>query len=193
MSNPDAITEELRSGDPDRVAHALTVLDRAWRTGVHVPLPIPAADCLEAFGDDLPEEIVDKFIGVMQSYVPFEPPPEPSGRHTTAVEAALLYGPGQPVFQVAMFIRIDETPDYVVKDVMRHVLLWPAETESELTVLEQLLGYLLDARSTHDATVDGLIGWAFSAGYPTVVDALLPQLDDAERKRVLDARGEDTD
>lgn len=186
----DIINADLQSGDPARVARSLEVLDQDRPIGQRVPILLPSADCLAAFGDDLTEEIIDRFVRVVHNYVPFEPSPELSRRHTAAVDAILLFGPGQPVFDVAMFIRIDSSADYVTKDVMRHLSRYPVETDSELAVVEQLLGYLLDARSTHDAAVAGLANWAFHGEYSRVVDNLLPQLDSPERRRVLDERRE---
>jgi hypothetical protein len=186
----DTITADLHSGDPARVTRSLAVLDQDRPIRQHAQVPLPSANCLTAFGDDLTEETLDLFVRVVHNYVPFEPSPEPSGRHTTVVDAVLLYGPGQPVFDVAMFIRVDSSADYVTKDVMRHLSRYPRETESELAVVEQLIDYLLDGRATHDAAVNGLASWAFYGEYPQVVDNLLPQLDPAERKRVLDERRE---
>jgi hypothetical protein len=189
--DPDTIVAELRSDNPDLVAHALEVLDTAWQTGQHSPVPLPSAESLTAFGDDLAEDVVDRFNRVVQNYVPFTPSPEPFERHTTSVDAVLRYGPGQPVFDVAMFIRVDDNAELAVQEVMRYIPNHPAETETELMVVEELLGYLLDARSTHDATVRGLTSWAFRGDYPDVVDSVLAQLDDSERARVLAARDDE--
>lgn len=186
----DAITADLQSGDPARVARSLAILDQDLPVHRRAAVPLPPADCLEAFGSDLTEDIVDRFVRVVHNYIPFEPSPELAGRHTAAVDAVLQYGPGQPVFDVAMFIRIDSSADHVAKDVMRHLSRFPAETDSQLAVVEELIGFLLDARSTHGATVEGLARWAFQDDYPRIVDNLLPRLTPTERDHLLDERRE---
>jgi hypothetical protein len=49
---------------------------------------------------------------------------------------------------------------------------------------------LLESRRTRAIAVEGLVRWAFYDDYPQVVDNLLPQLDPAQRARVLDERRE---
>ena len=186
--DPTSMAADLRSGDPDRVTHALTVLDQAWRRRPAMPMPMPdAEDLATAFDSAVPQEVVDRFISVVQNYPLFEPPPEPAGRHIAALDAVLLYGPGQPAFDVALSIRVDDHADYAVKDVMRHLLDRPAEDATELAVVEQVLDHLLDGNSTRAAVVEGLVDWAFRGRYPDLVDRLLPQLDEGERARVIEA------
>ena len=187
----DAIAAGLRATDPDLVTHALAALDTAWQTGQRFAVPLPSAELLDAFGDELAEDVTDRFNRVVQNYAFFTPSPEPFERHTTSVDAVLRHGPGQPVFEVAMFIRVDDNAELAVLEVMRHISHLSVESETELMVVEELLGYLLDARGTHDATVRGLASWAFRGDLPTVVDNLLPQLDDDERARVLASRDDE--
>jgi hypothetical protein len=94
------------------------------------------------------------------------------------------------VFNVAMCIRTDSSADYVTKHIMRHLSYYTRETASELSVIEDLTDYLLDSRNTRATAVEGLARWAFYDDYPQVVNNLLPQLDPAERTRVLDERRE---
>jgi hypothetical protein len=181
----DMITADLWSGDPARVTRALAELDQHRPPRERVAIAMPPADCLTTFGDELTEETVDRFIRVVYGFFPFEPPEELFGRHTTALDAVMLYGPGQPAFDVAMWIRVDGNADDATKAVMRHLSTYLTENDA---AVEELIAPLLDGDTTHDAAVEGLARWAFYDVYPRLVDSFLPRLTPAERQRLLDER-----
>lgn len=182
-----SITEDLGSGDPARVDGALRRLDAAWRVpGLPVPVPAPEAECLEAFGDDLPEEVVLRFIRVVLSYPIFEPPPDPGEEHGITFDAALRYGGGQPVFEAAMGVRIDDDPAWAVPAVVKHLNRLGLESDRDLAVVEEYLGYLLDSDKTYAATVAGLEHLAFRGSYLDVLERLLPRLTPAERLKITE-------
>ncbi len=190
LPDPEEMAQDLHSADPDRVAAALEVLDGAWRRRPVLPMPMPDADALAAaFPAGAPEHVVDRFIRVVENYPLFEPPPDPGGRHTEALDAARLAGPGQCAYNVALAVRADENAEDAVQELMRHLLRRPLENDTEFAVVDQILDHLLDGRGTHAAVVDGLARWASLGEYDTLVQALSGRLDDAERARLEAARG----
>jgi hypothetical protein len=193
MTTLDSVTDDLESGDPDRVAQALAELEEACIPGVFgPPLPLPLPECLLAFGGDLSEDMVERYMRIVHTYVPIEPPPEPHGRHTAAFDAVVIHGPGQPAFEAAMYIRIEDDPDPVVKHVMRHLLSYRPSARSGFPAVEELVQTLLDGRTTRASAVAGLADWAHYDAYPTVIRNLFAQLDTAERAQIDKAR-EDMD
>jgi hypothetical protein len=189
MLDAGAVTADLHSGDPTRVAQALAALEEVCFPGIlKPPLPVPPPECLAAFGSDLTEELAERYLRIVHTYVPMEPPLELHGEHTAAVDAVLIHGPGQPAFEAAMYIRIDDDPDQAVKYVMRHLSHLRPETEPGFAAVEELVQALLDGRTTRAATVAGLADWAFHDDYPTVIRNLSAQLEPAEREQVENAR-----
>src|SRR5438132_1106338 len=91
----DRLTADLRSGQPERVTRALETLDQAWldrRIGL---MPMPEPDCLAAFGDFVPPEVLARYISVIENYLHFEPAPRKSDRRHALVEALIRYGRGE--------------------------------------------------------------------------------------------------
>ncbi|MGZ3425482.1 MAG: hypothetical protein ACXVCV_02480, partial [Polyangia bacterium] len=83
------LTADLESGDPARVGAALETLDRAWRRRTFVPLSMPSPDCLAAFGETVPTEVVEKYLRVLESYVDFDPTPSGSELRRAMAEAMI--------------------------------------------------------------------------------------------------------
>lgn len=189
VPDPARITEDLRSGEPSRVAAGLAALDHAERFRRFVPVPPPAVEVLAPFGVDAPEQVVLDFIHVWQHYPLFDPAPDPVEIRHTVVEAALRHGGEQPVFQVALGLRVDDHPPGAVRDVMRYVHDRELDP-TERVRAQQLISHLLDGDTTREAAVEGLAFMALLDRHTELVDALVPQLEPAERARVDEARAE---
>jgi hypothetical protein len=185
--NALAIAADLGSGDPARVAAALAELDLAWSQRRFAPVPAPEVRHLDAFAGMVPEETLIHFISALQHYPAFDPHPDPTEIRHRLVEAILRYGPGQPVFEVAMALRVDDSPDAAVRDVMSYLDERDLTTASEEVAASQLVEHLLDGKSTRDSTVEALVRWALFDRFPPVVDQLLPQLGPDERERIAEA------
>jgi hypothetical protein len=182
------VTADLESGDPDRVATALAELDLAWRQRRFAPVPAPEVRHLDAFRGAVPQDTLIHFINALQHYPIFAPHPDLTEIRRRLVEAVLRHGPGQPAFEVALFVRADDFPDSAVRDVMRYLDDRDLNNATEEAAASQLVEHLLESVSTRGATVDGLAGWALFDRFPGLVDRLLPQLETDERERIAAAR-----
>lgn len=184
----ERIAADLRSGDPGRVAAALAELDSAWQQRRFAPVAAPEVDHLDAFRGNVPEDTLIHFINALEHYPLFEPHPALTEIRRRLVEAILRQGPGQPVFEVALHLRVDDFPDSAVRDVMRYLDERDLVSPDEVAAMEQLIENLLDGKTTREAVVDGLADWAFVDRYPDIVDRFLPQLSDVEQERIAEAR-----
>src|SRR4051794_16034182 len=119
--DPKKITDDLRSGEPQRIAAGLAALDRAERRRHFVELPAPDLDSLAAFGTNLPEQVLTHFISTWQHYPSLVPVPDPGEIRHTLIEAVLRHGGEQPIFQVSLGLRTDDSPADAVRDVMRYL------------------------------------------------------------------------
>jgi hypothetical protein len=180
------LSADLRSDDPERVASALETLERAWPSRPAIALPMPEPDCLDAFGDVVPAEVLERYVRVLADYPGIVCPPGETVRHAL-VEAVLRYGRGEGTYDVAMALKLESDPDYAVTDALEHIwrrgLHDPRETQSA----ERLVDHLLDSDKTRRATVDLLARWAMVDRFPEIIDAVRARLDDAERARIEEA------
>jgi hypothetical protein len=190
QSERDMLSADLCSGQPERVAGALETLDRAWRQRRFGPLPMPEPDCLDAFGDLVPDEVLSRYLTVLQHYPDFEPTPSLKDIRYALAEAMIRYGCGEHAHDVALALQIDDFPESAVSDVLRYLqhrgLYGPYET----LAAQRLVDYLLDSDKTRRATVDILRFWVMTDRFPEVIDAARPRLNNEERAR-LDVNSED--
>src|SRR5438046_10711495 len=92
----EEITDDLYSGDPERIAAALETLDFHMETLEPVAVPPLTADLLVPFGDELPEEVAALFIKLIDRYDAFEPAPSRQDVEREASLAASRFGPSPP-------------------------------------------------------------------------------------------------
>lgn len=189
MTEPDPgeLAAELSSSSPGRISAALVRLDQAGRRRPVTAVPMPEVSLLDAFGERPPEDVVVLFVDVVLSYPLYVPWAERKDRLTTALEAALRYGPGQPAYDLARFVRASDSPATVVDELMSVILDADVEKASQLDTLSQIVDVLLDARATHAAVVRGLESWAFRGRYPTVIEQVSRALAPAERARLTES------
>jgi hypothetical protein len=178
---------DLYASSPEAVASALAALERASLRRPVRPVPMPSADILDIFGDSPPEEIVTRFVAVVLGYPLFDPPVDTADRMEVALQAALRFGPGQPAYDLARFVRANDDPVTAVDELMRLILEADVEDPAGLDAVGQIVDVLLDAKRTHDAVVRGLGRWAFRGRYPGVIEELGNALSEAERDRIRGA------
>ncbi|MEX2261841.1 MAG: hypothetical protein WD696_07805 [Bryobacteraceae bacterium] len=188
--NAEMLTADLRSGDPDRVADALETLDRAWRRRRFVPLPLPGPECLAAFDDNVPVEVLARYLRVVENYPDFAPTPSGSALRRALVEAVVRYGRGERTLDVALVLRVDDFPASAVSDALGYLRNRGVSGPGELLAAQRLVDHLLGSDTTRRATVDVLRIWAMTDCLVEVIDAVRPRLDDDERA-LLDSNGDD--
>lgn len=182
--DPRRVAVSLGSASPEEVAGALAMLDRQSLRRPPIPVRAPDVSVLQVFGDRPPEQVVTDLVAVLLGYPLFDPPLDDADRLAAALEAALPYGSGQPAYEVAKFVRSRPRPTDAVEEMMRAALDADPEDLATLDALGQIVDMLLDAKSTHQATVRGLEGWAFRGRYPEVIAEVSKALTDAERDRL---------
>jgi len=185
--DPKRLAEQLSASAPEVVASALAELERGTLRRPVVPVPMPRAGVLDVFGDPPPEEVVTSLVAVQLDYPLFDPPADDDERMAAALEVALPFGPGQPAYEVARFVRASRDAPSAVEELMRLLLDADVEDPAGLDAVAQILDLLLEAERTHDATVLGLHRWAFRGRYVSVIEDLGAALSDAERDRIRQA------
>ncbi len=182
--DPRRAAAELSTSSADTVAAALAELERAITYRPVVPVAMPDAGVLDVFGHSPPEEVVAALVEVILRYPLFDPLVDSTDRLAEALDVALAFGPGQPAYDVARFVRADDDSSGAVDELMGLLLDADVEDAHGLDAMGQILDLLLDARHTHDAVVRGLEQWAFRGRYPDVIDDLGTSLRDSDRERI---------
>jgi len=180
----DQLTAALHSGQPERVGSALATLDSAWRQRCFGPLPMPEPNCLDAFGEFVPANILSQYLTVLQNYPDFEPTPSGSELRHALVEAVIQYGRGENTLDVALALQIDDFPELAVSDALKYIQHRGLVGFHEMLAAQRLVDYLLDSDKTRQATVNTLRVWAMTDQFRDLIDAVLPRLDDAERSSI---------
>jgi hypothetical protein len=170
----------LHSGDPRRVTTALDELDDLRRRGDQVELPAPPVAVLDAFGGDVPEDVLVTFLRLLRSYVAFFPAPHPDQARAAAVEALLRHGGGQSAREVSLQLAGDPDPAASATAAMAMVGERRLHDDREERAARRLVSYLLDNPSTRDATLRALREWPAGGRLEAVVRSILPQLDPGE-------------
>lgn len=179
------ITADLESGDAARVAAALETLDHAWRRRTFVPLPLPSPDCLSAFGADVPTEVVERYLRVLENYVDFDPTPTGSELRRALVEAMIRCGRGQLAYNVALALRVDPAAADAVADVLDYLRERDLNGPDELLAATRLVDSLLDSGKTRPAAIEGMRFWAMMGRFPEIIDAVRPRLEPSELARLV--------
>ena len=160
---------------------ALRTLDRAWRRRCFVPLPLPGPDCLAAFDDDVPEEVLARYLCVVENYPDFAPTPSSRELHRALVEAVIRHGRGARTLDVALVMRIDEFPASAVEHALGYLRGRGVHGPGELLAAQRLVDHLLGSDATRRATVGVLRLWSMADCLTAVIDAVRPRLEDDER------------
>ena len=180
----EQLTAALHSGEPARVSSALATLDAAWRQRCFGPLPMPEPDCLDAFGESVPANILSQYLTVLQNYPDFEPTPSGSELRYALIEAVIQYGRGENTLDVALALQIDAFPGFAVSDALKYIQHRGLVGAHEMLAAQRLLDYLLDSDKTRTTTVDTLRVWAMTDQFRDLIDAVVPRLNDTERSGI---------
>jgi hypothetical protein len=183
-SERQALTANLRSGKPELVAGALATLDQAWRRRRFGPLPLPGPDCLTAFGDTVPSQVLSQYLTVIMHYPDFEPTPAATDLRQALIEAVIRYGRDEEIHEVVRYLRIDDFPENAVSDALRYLLMRGVHGQQETLAAQRFVDYLLDSQATRKAAIDLLRIWALTDSLPEIINFILPRLDDTERQRL---------
>jgi len=178
------LTEDLRSGSPERVTRGLETLDQAWRQRRFGPLPMPQPDCLDAFGERVPTRILSLYLSVLKNYPDFEPTPSGDDLRHALVEAVIRYGRGEETLDVALALRTDDFPEHAVSDALGYLRDRGLNGPDELLAAQRLVDHLLDSEAARGPTVDMLRSCVLMGCLQEVIDAVRPRLDDEERARL---------
>src|SRR6476661_1304312 len=89
----EEITDDLQSGDPDRIAAGLETLDFHLETMEPVTVPLLTADLLAPFGSELPENVAELFLKLLTRFDGFEPVPSREDIERELALASARYGP----------------------------------------------------------------------------------------------------
>lgn len=185
MTTTDAVrdayqlTADLQSADPVRVDSALRYLDASWRRRRFTPLPLPRAECLAAFGEHVPDDVLARYLSVLENYADFEPTPGPL-LIDAMVEAVIRYGRGRQTRTVAGALRVHDLPRAAVTRALRYATRRGLSGPDEVVALRRLVEDLLDATETRPATLEILREWAVIDYFPEILASMRQLLDDTE-------------
>jgi hypothetical protein len=178
------VTADLNSGDPHRVGAALQALDEAWRQRNFTPLPMPPPEILDAFGDDVPRQMVELYLSVIQYYVDFEPTPTGPEQRQAMVEAVIRHGRGELTNVVAMALMIDPYPAFAAEDALRYLENLELEKPLEKLAALHFVDSLLGSDKTRGAVVDAMRRWTIYEQFGDIIAAARPRLDPDELARL---------
>lgn len=184
MTEADGIrlAEDIRSGAPARVGGALRALQHAWLHRATVPFPLPPPDCLDAFGPDEIDEMLDLYLSVVRSYSDFEPTPSGSDLRRALVEAGIAFGGGRNTLPAALQMVLDDFPEHAILDGLGYLGMRGLHTPDELRGAEYLLERLvLDVRpEIRAATLRAVGRWVLGGEVPALVAHVRRFLDPSE-------------
>ena len=179
----DEIQADVASGDPARMGEALETLAFHMDTmePVTVP-PIRAAD-LAVFGDELPDDVVDRWLKLLARFDGWDPPLSAEDAVAEAARAAARFGPSGLALEASLLAKTADDPG-----AMTRAALDAVGAEGGAVVTEHagaFVSYLLAGDDTvRDATVDALAGWVARGELAAVVSWVEAELSDEERARV---------
>lgn len=172
--------EAMASGDPDRVAAALSELRDLPST--RVPVPPPGPEVLDAFSDGAPGEVVRDYIWVLAHYRPFVPP-LPSGETVRRwVEAVVRHPDGAAALQIVLYLRHDDVPYGAgIAAVASYLAARGVGPGREEKGAEYLARYLLDHSETYARAVKALAAWKGLPVLDGVLHRVAPYVRDEDR------------
>jgi hypothetical protein len=184
----EEITEDLESGDPERIAAGLRDLVARMDGNDELELPPVRPDILAAFGDSPPEAIQLDLLKLINEYGSFDPPL--TDDETLADQLALVRGYGEPyvAYQVALGLKVAPDPAKTVRTALRKLAQMEFDTPRGIKGVSKLVSDVLAGRDqVRKATVEALAEWPDTSETREVIDRVRPELTDDERE-YLDAR-----
>lgn len=183
--DPDDITDDLASGDTERIRIGLAGLREFTKGGDEFELPVIDATLLLPFGASPPEDVVIDLARLMARYRSFVPQPSRADVIRQLVELAVRYAVPQVIYEASIEIQGEADPAAAARSAVDYLggrgLASPREVEAG----RKLVAHLLEAKPlVRRATAEGLAAWPLTDARRAVVTAVLPLIDPDQRVQV---------
>jgi hypothetical protein len=179
----EALQADLDSHDANKVARGLKSLLRAMHERAFVPVRLPDPDCLDAFGDQVPEDILETYLRVTDHYQMFEPTPTRKEINENMIDAVILFGKGQGALAVALAIQGSNWPEDSAKHAISHICKHQFLNENEVLGAYWIIDFLLDVRSLRAIVVERLADHALDGFIDDLIRKVMPVLTEAEQRK----------
>jgi hypothetical protein len=180
--DPDAIKDDLASGDAERIRSGLAGLRELTSTGDEFALPALEPWLLQPFGASPPEEAVIDLARLLARYRSFVPPPSRQHVLRQLVELAVRHAVPQVIHETSIEIRGRDDPAAAARDAIDYLRARGLATPREIEAAEALIGHLLEARPpVGRAAAEALAAWSPTDTKAAIVSAVLPLVDPDQR------------
>jgi hypothetical protein len=179
---PKDVTDDLASGDPERIRIGLAGLREIAKAGDEFELPALDPSLLRPFGESPPEDTVLDLARLLADYRSFVPHPSRAYRIRQLVELAVRYPVPSVVHETSVEIQRQDDPESAARNAVGYLRARGLQTRRELEAAQTLIGYLLEAKSPlRLATAEALAAWSATDTKRAIVAAVLPLIDPDQR------------
>lgn len=183
--DPDDITDDLASGEVERIRAGLAGLREFTKGGDEFELPVIDASLLRPFGASPPEDTVIDLARLMARYRSFVPQPSRGDVIRQLVELAVRYGVPQVIYETSIEIQGEADPAAAARHAIDYLGERGLQSAREVEAGRKLVAYLLEAKPpVRRAVTERLAAWRPSDAKRAVVAAVLPLIDPDQRALV---------
>ena len=181
----DEIMDDLRSGDPDRIAVALETLEFHMETLEPVAVAPLTADLLAPFGTRLPDDVATRFTRLCDQYNAFEPASSRADMEREVALAAARHGPSSLALEASLMLKTAANPEMSVARALDAIASRGVRPD-EIEHARDFVSYLLaGSPPVREATVEALARWRVSPDLRAVIRQVEGELEVDERDRVV--------
>lgn len=178
----DDITDDLASGEAERIRVGLAGLREFTKDGDEFELPVIDASLLMPFGVSPPEATVINLARLMARYRSFVPQPSRGDVIRQLVELAVRYGVAQVIYETSIEIQGEADPAAAARRAVDYLGERGLQNTREVEAGRKLVAHLLEAKPpVRRATAEGLAAWPPSDARRAVVAAVLHLIDPDQR------------
>ena len=180
--DPDDITDDLASGDAERIRIGLAGLREFTRAGDEFELPAIEPWILAPFGDAPPAETVLDLARLLARYRSFVPEPSRALVIRQLVELAVRHAVPQVIYEASIEIQGQDDPAAAATDAVGYLRARGLATPREIEAARTLISYLLEAKPpVRRAATEALAMWSPTEIKQAIVAAVLPLADPDQR------------
>lgn len=184
---PELTLSDLVSGEPARIRAALDDLRSRREAHEQIEVPLLQIGLLDAFGDQVPSDVQQLFLGEVANYRAFSPAASLEKRMAVMVALILRYADRQCCFDLALEVKVAPDPEATVGLAMREMLRQGMTTPISVKGAGYFVSRLLDGRPrVRAATLENLRSWPRESSYCEVLDYVAPQLEADEFERLCE-------
>ncbi|NJL62912.1 MAG: hypothetical protein HC903_15080 [Methylacidiphilales bacterium] len=180
---PEEIEADLKSGNSDRIAAGLRDLKECMDEFDEFELAPINVDILKPFDNTVNSETQLNLLRILAGYRSFQPPLLKEDINHSLVVLAVRYADDRIALETSLKLKSEQNPPATVEDAISFIIQHGLNTSQQVKGASKLVSYLLAGKpDIRFATLQALQKFPDHSQYQKIIDFIIPELDDEERR-----------